>query len=81
MIVSNIARDFFEGTITCESKVGGGAKFVLSPRIGLRLEGRGYLTFTNMTLSGICGGVGCSVSFSGGGILQFEMLSGVTFSF
>jgi len=34
-----------------------------------------------MTLSDICGGVGCSVSFSGGGILQFGALGGVTFSF
>jgi hypothetical protein len=61
--------------------LGGGAKFVISPRIGLRLEGRGYLTFTEMKVSGTCGGFGCSVRFSGGGILQFDALFGVTFSF
>jgi len=71
----------FSDGLGLSGMVGGGAKFVLSPRIGLRFEGRGYLTFTDVTVSGICGGVGCSVRFSSGGIFQFEALGGVTFSF
>jgi hypothetical protein len=71
----------FSDELGLSGVLGGGAKFVLSPRIGLRLEGRGYLTFTSMTLSGTCGGVGCSIGFSGGGFLQVEALGGVTFSF
>ena len=61
--------------------IGGGAKIVLSPKIAFRLEARGYLTFTQMTLSGVCGGVGCKVHWSSGGVMQFEGLGGVTFSF
>jgi len=71
----------FSDELGLSAMVGGGAKLAFSPRIGLRLEGRGYLTFTNVTINGTCGGVGCTVRFSSGGIFQFEMLGGVTFSF
>jgi hypothetical protein len=71
----------FEDEIGLSLMAGGGAKFVLSPRTGLRVEGRGYLNFTDASLSGTCGGAGCSVRFASEGLLQFEALAGVTFSF
>jgi len=71
----------FDDAFGLSLMAGGGAKFVLSPRIGLRVEGRGFLTFTDMSLSGTCGEAGCTVRFSSGGIFQFEVLGGVTFSF
>jgi len=74
-------RPGFDDELGLSLMAGGGAKFVLSPRVALRLEGRGYLNFTNVSLDGTCGATGCSVEFSSAGLLQFEMLGGVTFSF
>jgi len=58
--------------------IGGGAIVPLSERLGLRFDGRAYLTLNSMTLSGVCGGVGCSVNFAGDGALQFEGLIGLS---
>jgi hypothetical protein len=58
--------------------VGGGARFPLSERWGLRVEGRGWFTFSEASLSGVCGGIGCSVSFGGSGGAQFEGLVGAS---
>lgn len=58
---------------------GGGFIRELGPRTALRLDLRGFFNITGVTLSGTCGGVGCSVRFSGGGGLQFETLFGVSF--
>lgn len=71
----------FDDALGLSMIVGGGAKFVISPRIGLRVEGRGLLTLTGISISGTCGGIGCDVRFQSGGIFQFEALGGVTFSF
>ena len=74
-------QDGFGDALGLSGMIGAGTKVVLSPKIGLRFEGRGFLTFTDVSLSGVCGGIGCTVRFSSGGIFQFEALGGVTFSF
>jgi hypothetical protein len=59
--------------------VGGGFRTPVKPTIDLRFDARGYLTFTETTLDGICGGGGCSIEFSGGGRLQVDLLAGLAF--
>ncbi len=61
--------------------VGGGAILPLGKSLGLRFDGRGYLTVSDVKLNGVCGGVGCSVTFSSGGAFQFEGLIGLSIAF
>ena len=49
--------------------------------VGELLDARAYLTFTELTLDGLCGGGGCSIEFTGGGELQVELLAGLAFEF
>jgi hypothetical protein len=58
--------------------VGGGVKVPLSERVSLRFEGRGVFTLAVGGASGICGGGGCALGFSGSGVGQLEVLAGVT---
>ena len=60
--------------------VGGGVKVPVSQRVMLRLEARGVFSLTVSGVSGICGGGGCALGFSGAGVGQLEMFAGVTFS-
>jgi hypothetical protein len=59
--------------------VGGGFRKPVKPKIDFRFDARAYLTFTEMRLEGVCGGVGCSIEFSGGGKMQVELLAGLAF--
>ena len=61
--------------------LGGGFRTPVRSGIDFRFDARGYLTFTEMKLDGICGGVGCSIEFAGGGQLQVEVLVGLAFGF
>jgi hypothetical protein len=60
--------------------LGGGAKLPVSARVSLRFEGRGALLLATTSAAGVCGGGGCVLGFSGSGIVQLELLAGVTFS-
>jgi len=60
--------------------LGGGAKFMATDNFGLRLEGRGLLTFVDSSTSIYCG-EGCTVDFSGSGFWQFQVSAGVIFRF
>lgn len=51
--------------------LGGGADFMLSDRVSLRLDGRGLMTFGAGTIYGACGG-GCTIGFSVDGNIQFQ---------
>lgn len=61
--------------------VGGGFRTVVKPAIDFRFDARGYLTFTETTLDGTCGGVGCSIEYTGGGGFQVDLLAGLAFEF
>ena len=71
----------FDGDVGFSGSLGGGALFPIGKRLAFRLEGRGYATFTSMKLRGVCGGSGCSITYSGTGSLQFEALAGLTIPF
>jgi hypothetical protein len=64
---------------------GGGVKLALSERLGLRIEGRGYLTFVNASSAVFCtgggAGGGCVFSFAGDGFAQAEINVGLTIAF
>ena len=60
--------------------LGGGVKVPVSPRVDLRFEGRGALMLATGGASGVCGGGGCVLTYSGSGIAQLEFLAGVAWS-
>ena len=74
-------RSGFDSDVTFSVMIGGGVKFPISERLSFRLDGRAYLTIDEAKLSGICGGVGCSVRFAAGGAIQYEGLAGLTLAF
>ena len=61
--------------------IGGGGRFPLGNHISLRLEARGWFIFTNSDGSAFCSQGGCQFRFSGDGILQVEISTGITFAF
>jgi len=65
-----------QGSITSASRfsaaIGGGAKFDLGRRVGIRLDARAHYVFVSTSGGMFCGGGGCSASFSGSGLLQGE---------
>lgn len=71
----------FDSDLVASGMLGGGAKFPINEQLSFRIEGRGYLNFEEATLSGSCGGVGCSVHFAADGAIQFEGLAGLTIAF
>jgi len=64
---------------------GGGVKLKLSDRLGLRIEGRGYLTFVSSSSDVFCSGGGagasCAFSFTGDAFLQGEIDVGLSIAF
>jgi len=71
----------FDSDLVASGMLGGGARFPINERLSFRIEGRGYLNFEEATLSGTCGGAGCSVRFAADGALQYEGLAGLTIAF
>lgn len=62
--------------------MGGGVKIPLSGKVGLRFEGRGYLTILPNTTNVFCvssGGTECAVRVQGDVLGQFELLTGLYF--
>ena len=74
-------RSEFDSDLVASGMIGGGVKFPINERLSFRFDGRGYLNFEKATLSGTCGGAGCSVRFAADGALQFEGLAGLTIAF
>lgn len=61
---------------------GGGAKVFPSPKVGLRLDARGYVTFVDTSSFYVTGGGGgAAVSFTSSALFQAEFLGGVVFRF
>jgi len=63
--------------------LGGGVKLPLSSRVGLRLEGRGFLTILPDSTAIFCvssGGAACRVNVQGDVFGQFLVTAGLTFS-
>lgn len=62
--------------------LGGGAKIPISKRVGLRLEGRGFLTILPDSSDLFCvssGGAACAVRVQGDVFGQVELLAGISF--
>jgi hypothetical protein len=63
-----------------EPGLGGGLLYHVSDRVGIRLEARGWYTFTESGAAVFCSG-GCVVAFSGSGFGQVELTTGLQLSF
>ena len=62
--------------------LGGGAKIPISKRVGLRFEGRGFLTILPDSTDIFCvssGGAACAVRVQGDVFGQVELLAGISF--
>ena len=60
--------------------LGVGLLYRVSNRVGLRLEARGWFTFTESSGAVFCAG-GCVVAFSGSGFGQGELIAGLRLAF
>jgi hypothetical protein len=63
--------------------LGGGAKIPISGHVGLRLEGRGFLTILPDTTEIFCvssDGAACNVKVQGDVFVQLLLMAGITFS-
>ena len=65
---------------TIAASLGVGLLYHVSDRVGLRLEARGWFTFTESSGAVFCAG-GCVVAFSGSGFGQGELTAGLRFAF
>jgi hypothetical protein len=74
-------RGEFDSELGGSIVIGGGFRTPIRPALDLRFDVRGYAAFTETRLQGVCGGVGCSIEFAGGGEFQIELLAGVAFGF
>ena len=61
--------------------LGGGVKYMASPRVGLRLQGHLMGTFLDSGGGLFCGFGGCSLGFFGSGILQGDVSAGLAIAF
>ncbi len=62
--------------------LGGGVKVPISGKVGVRLEGRGYMTILPGSTEVFCvssGGAACAVRVTGDVLWQFELLGGISF--
>ena len=59
---------------------GGGLIYHVSDRVGLRIEARGWFTFTESGAAVFCSG-GCVVAFGGSGFGQVDVTAGVQLAF
>ena len=60
---------------------GGGVKLFATRHLGLRLDGRAYVTFVDVDGSGVCGGYGCLIRFRVSPVWQADFTAGVIFAF
>lgn len=66
----------FDNTLAFSGSIGGGVRIPMSKKLTLRLEVRGYGTFTDTALSVNCG-PGCVTHFSAGGWYQVAGRAGL----
>lgn len=62
--------------------LGGGVKVPVTGRVGLRFEGRGYMTILPDSTEVFCvssGGASCAVRVTGDVLWQFQLLGGIYF--
>ena len=71
----------FDSDVGGSLLVGGGLRIPIRPAMTLRLDARGYATFTDTELKGVCGGVGCKIDFTGSGAFQMDLSAGLAFAF
>jgi len=71
----------YDSELLLGGTLGGGFKVPLSERVGLRFEGRGVALLATGGAAGICGGGSCVLGFSGAGILELELLAGLSITF
>jgi opacity protein-like surface antigen len=60
---------------------GGGVRTMFGEHVGIRLQGRLYLSFVHGSTAAICGGGGCSFGFHGDGLWQGDVSAGLIFAF
>lgn len=60
---------------------GGGVKLFATRHLGLRLDGRTYVTFVDIDGAGVCGGAGCLIGFNVSPIWQGDFTAGVIVAF
>jgi opacity protein-like surface antigen len=60
--------------------IGGGVKFFLTDRVGLRLDGRGIFTALDSSGAMFCSG-GCAISVQSSGFIQGELGAGLVLRF
>jgi hypothetical protein len=65
-----------DDSLGISGSIGGGVKVPLGSRLALRLELRGYATFSDSAFQAVCG-PGCTVSFSSGGWYQLAARAGL----
>lgn len=61
--------------------LGAGVKWWMTRHLGLRLEGRGFMTLLDSGGAIFCGNNGCIASISGTGLGQLEATAGLIFAF
>ncbi len=71
----------FDSQIEFSAALSGGATFRADKRVGIRVLGRGYATFSTASFSGACGPTACTLKISGSGAIQFEGLVGLVLPF
>ena len=59
---------------------GGGLIYHVSNRVGIRLDARGWFTFTEGGAAVFCSG-GCVIAFGGSGFGQIDVTAGLQLSF
>jgi len=60
--------------------LGGGLLYHVSDRVGIRLDARGWFTFTQSGAAVFCSG-GCVIAFGGSGFGQIDVTAGVQLAF
>jgi len=80
--LTHLVADGGDSSTDFSFSLGGGVKVPLSDRVGLRLEGRGYLTIFTNSAEVFCvagGGAACAFSVEGDALGQVELLAGIYF--
>lgn len=70
-----------EDSFAFSASFGGGLKWWLSPRLGIRFDGRGYVSFATTDGGAVCGNGSCVVEFSSDGWGQLELSTGLLIRF
>jgi hypothetical protein len=60
---------------------GGGVKLFATRHLGLRLDGRAYVTFVDAGAAGVCGGNGCLLRFTASPVWQADFTAGLIVAF